>query len=256
MLILLSNDDGLYAPGIQAMRQALEGATGVEVVLCAPDRERSASGHSITVSQPLFADRIDIPGSQSVCWAVSGTPADAVKLGVEKLLPRRPDLLVSGINRGANLGTDVIYSGTVSAAVEGSILGIPSIAVSLCTLRDPDFSYAAEFARGLALQVAREGLPQGTILNVNVPKGTREQIKGVAITRQGIRMYDGEFMEYTDPRGRTFWWLGGNPLADQPNPPDSDVKAVDAGMVSVTPLQLNLTDATQLERLRSWQLSQ
>jgi len=250
-LVLLTNDDGIFAPGISALRQRMEQVEGTEVWSVAPDRERSASGHAITMYRPLFPIPVEIPGAKSPCYSVTGTPADSAKLAIEALLPRRPDLVISGINKGANLGTDLFYSGTVAAALEGPILGIPAIAISLNSFTSTDYSVAADFAVQLAKKVLAEGLPKGTLLNVNVPPLPRDQIKGVRITRMGERLYKDQWDRRVDPRGRTYYWLAGQ-LMEIDNPEDSDVVATEQGYISVTPVQLDLTRHDQLERLRGW----
>lgn len=252
-LILLTNDDGITAPGINALRVVLEQIQGLEVWSVAPDRERSASGHAITFYRPLFPLQVEIPGAKSPCYSVTGTPADAAKLAIEAILPRTPDLVISGVNLGANLGTDLFYSGTVAAALEGPILGIPAIAASLDSFKDADFSAAAQFTAELAVKVLAEGLPAGTLLNVNVPARPREQIDGVRITKMGRRLYRDQWDRREDPRGRTYYWLAGK-LADLDNDPDSDVVAVNEGYISVTPIQLDLTRYDQTDRIAGWKL--
>ncbi|HEY8347750.1 MAG TPA: 5'/3'-nucleotidase SurE [Symbiobacteriaceae bacterium] len=252
-LILLTNDDGILAPGLHALRQELEKIDGLEVWCVAPDRERSASGHAITMYRPLFPLEAQIPGAKSPCYSVTGTPADSAKLAIEALLPRRPDLVISGINHGANLGTDLFYSGTVAAALEGPILGIPAIACSLDVRFGTDYGPAARFTVRLALKVLEEGLPEGTLLNVNVPGCSREQLKGVRITRMGRRRYKDQWDRRVDPRGRVYYWLAGE-VMELDNGPDTDVAAVEAGYISVTPMQLDLTRLDQLNRLRDWNL--
>lgn len=252
-LILLTNDDGIFAPGINAIREELERIGGHELWAVAPDRERSASGHAITMYRPLFSLRADIPGAKSPCYSVTGTPADSAKLAIEALLPRRPDLVISGINRGANLGTDMFYSGTVAAALEGPILGIPAIASSLDSWTSPDYSVAARFTAQLALKVLADGIPPGTLLNVNVPAVAESAIKGTRVTKMGRRLYRDQWDKRVDPRGRTYYWLAGE-LMELDNDADSDVAAVEAGYISVTPVQLDLTRYDQMERLKGWNL--
>jgi 5'-nucleotidase len=252
-LILLTNDDGILAPGINAIREELERIGGHEIWAVAPDRERSASGHAITMYRPLFPVKADIPGAKSPCYSVTGTPADSAKLAIEALLPRRPDLVISGINRGANLGTDLFYSGTVAAALEGPILGIPAIAASLDSWDSKDYSEAARFTAELALKVLAEGLPAGTLLNVNLPARPRDQLKGVRITRLGRRLYKDQWDKRTDPRGKTYYWLAGE-LMELDNGEDTDVVAVEQGYISVTPIHLDLTRYDQMRRLASWNL--
>lgn len=252
-LILLTNDDGIFAPGLNAMRAELERLPGVEVWAVAPDRERSASGHAITMYRPLFPVAVQIPGATCPCYSVTGTPADSAKLAIEELLPRRPDLVISGINRGSNLGTDLFYSGTVAAALEGPILGIPAIAASLDSWTSQDFSLAARFVGQLALRVLSEGMPKGSLLNVNVPGIPADEVKGVRTTKMGRRLYRDQWDQRTDPRGRTYYWLAGE-LMELDNDPDSDVSAVEAGYISVTPVHLDLTQYDQMERLIGWNL--
>lgn len=252
-LILITNDDGIHAPGINAIRAALEQVAGLDIWAVAPDRERSASGHAITMYRPLFPLKAEIPGATSPCYSVTGTPADAAKLAIEALLPRRPDLVISGINRGSNLGTDIFYSGTVAAALEGPILGIPAIAASLDSFVSDDYTRAAEFTASLALKVLQEGLPPGTLLNVNIPGRPGVAISGVRITKMGRRLYRDQWDRRVDPRGRTYYWLAGE-LMDLQNDGDSDVAAVEAGYISVTPVQLDLTRYDQVGRLESWNL--
>jgi 5'-nucleotidase len=252
-LVLLTNDDGIFARGINALRERMEQIEGLEVWAVAPDRERSASGHAITMYRPLFPIKVDIPGAKSPCYSVTGTPADSAKLAIEELLPRRPDLVISGINRGANLGTDLFYSGTVAAALEGPILGIPAIACSLDSWESQDYALAADFTASLALKVLKEGMPEGTLLNVNVPALPREQIKGVRITKMGRRLYRDQWDRRQDPRGRTYYWLAGQ-LMELENADDSDVAATEQGYISVTPVQLDLTRYDQIARLNLWNL--
>ncbi|HYF91967.1 MAG TPA: 5'/3'-nucleotidase SurE [Symbiobacteriaceae bacterium] len=253
-LILLTNDDGIFAPGINAIREELERTCDHEIWAVAPDRERSASGHAITMYRPLFPVKAEIPGAKSPCYSVTGTPADSAKLAIEALLPRRPDLVISGINRGANLGTDIFYSGTVAAALEGPILGIPAIASSLDSWESKDYSAAARFTAQLALKVLADGLPEGTLLNVNVPGWPTRPINGVRITRMGQRLYKDQWDKRTDPRGKTYYWLAGE-LMELDNGPDTDVAAVEAGYISVTPVQLDLTRYDQMNRLSGWNLT-
>lgn len=198
-LILLTNDDGIFAPGINAIRAEMEKIEGLEVWAVAPDRERSASGHAITMYRPLFPLNADIPGATAPCYSVTGTPADAAKLAIDELLPRRPDLVISGINRGPNLGTDLFYSGTVAAAREGPIVGIPAIAASLDSWTSLDYGAAARFTAQLALQVLKEGIPPGTMLNVNVPGLPEADMQGVRITTMGRRLYRDQWDKRQDP---------------------------------------------------------
>jgi 5'-nucleotidase len=246
--ILLSNDDGVNAPGLTALRREM--ATLGRAIVVAPDREMSAASHSLTVHVPLRANRV----ADDVI-RVEGTPTDCVLLAVQHLLPECPDLVVSGINRGPNLGNDVTYSGTVAAAMEGTLLGIPSIAVSLDRSEEGkyDYAFAAAVAREIAVLVLERGLPAGTLLNVNVPNRPREEIKGIATARLGKQIYEESIVKKTDPRGRRYYWIGGQ-LSTWKVEPDTDLAIVADGWVSVTPIELDLTDYDALEGLAAWPL--
>ncbi len=246
--ILLTNDDGVNAPGLVALRRAM--ATLGRAVVVAPDREMSAASHSLTVHVPLRANRV----ADDVI-KVEGTPTDCVLLAVQHLLPECPDLVVSGINRGPNLGNDVTYSGTVAAAMEGTLLGIPSIAVSLARPEEAkyDYGFAAAVAREVALLVLEKGLPEGTLLNVNVPNRPREEIKGIATARLGKQIYKDSIVKKTDPRGRRYYWIGGQ-LSTSKVEPDTDLAIVADGWISVTPIELDMTDYETLEALEGWPL--
>jgi len=242
-LILVTNDDGVHAPGIKALAAGLASLGTVHVV--APDREVSACAQSLTLKHPLRAERVD-----ERVHAVDGTPADCVNLALVKLLPRRPDLVVSGINRGANMGEDVFYSGTVGGAREGTFFGVPSIAMSLAVreAKDLDFAPAAAFAARLAGLVLSKGLPERTLLNVNVPPGTPA---GVAVTVQGRREHEGTIFEGLDPRRRTYYWIEEGKdiwLSDEM----SDIHAVRSGLISVSPLQSDTTHHAVVGAFRAW----
>ena len=241
-LVLVTNDDGVHAPGIRALAKALADLGDVHVV--APDREVSACGQSLTLKHPLRAEQIE-----AQVWAVDGTPADCVNLALVKLLPRRPELVVSGINRGANLGEDIFYSGTVGGAREGTFFGVPSIAMSLATRAVPDFTHAAAFAANVAAMVLEKGLPERTLLNVNVPQGVPV---GAAITVQGRREHEGTILEGLDPRRRTYYWIEegrDNWVSDEM----SDIHAVRQGLISITPLQTDTTHHAVLAAFRAWE---
>ena len=249
--ILLTNDDGINAPGISALFESIEPIGDITVV--APDTERSAVGHAITLSDPLRVEKVNKRG-KFFGYAVSGTPADCVKIAVWALLEEKPDIVVSGINLGNNTGISIIYSGTVSAATEGMILEIPSIAISLAAYKKPDFSYAAKFAKKLVNLVLKNGLPVRTLLNVNVPNVPESEIKGVRITRQGKAVYREYFDERKDPWGRSYYWMAGEKVRIKED--DSvDDSALDNNMVSVTPIQFDLTDYSNLELIESWKIS-
>ncbi len=249
MDILLTNDDGIYAEGIQVMRKVLEEKRqGDNIWVVAPDRERSASGHAITIHRPLHVDEVRFEGSRSRAWAVNGTPADCTKIAVEALMSKPPDLVISGINRGPNLGTDVFYSGTVSAAIEGALIGIPSLAVSVAAFEHVSYELSAEFINLLIEQLAEEKLPQNTLLNINVPALEESEIAGVAVTRLGIRKWRDVFDRRIDPRGKVYYWLAGE-ATDTHNEPDSDVVAIKNNMISITPIHLDLTHHGLREKL-------
>jgi len=245
-LILVSNDDGVRAEGILALARAL--APLGRVVVVAPDQERSASSHSITLHRPLRVE-----GLGPDVYTVDGTPTDCVMLAVHGILSRRPDLIISGVNHGPNLGDDVHYSGTVSVAFEGGILGIPSVAVSSMNDGCGNVAAAAEVGAVIARKVLEEGLPEGIVLNVNVPDMALDEMRGISFTRQGKRHYGGVIVEKTDPRGKKYYWIGGDQSGFD-DMHDSDCTAVREGFVSVTPLRVNITDGTQLERLSRWKI--
>jgi 5'-nucleotidase len=243
-LILLSNDDGIGAPGMVALAEGLADLGDICVV--APDRNRSAQSHAITLDHPLRAEEIR-PG----WWSVDGTPADCMYLALLSLAPRKPDLAVSGINEGYNLGSDFFYSGTVAAAVEASIRGVPAFAISLERSANPAWKTAGRFAHALGHAILAEGLPRGTLLNVNVPSSG--ELQGYRWTRLGQRLYRDQVETRVDPRGRRYFWIGGPPLVSDEGE-DADAPACAAGLVSVTPLDLDLTSRSLLEHLPGWRL--
>ncbi len=243
-LILVTNDDGYDAPGLAELVRAVEGLGALVVV--APDREQSATAHSLTVARPLRVWETS-PGR----YRVDGTPTDCVHLGAFSLTGgRKPDLLLSGINRGLNLGDDVTYSGTVAGALEGTLLRIPSLAVSAATDERGEANYrtAARFARSLAERVLERGLPEGVFLNVNVPD---REPRGVRITRQGTRSYRTAVVERMDPAGRPYYWIAAADTTPS-GEPDGDHRAIEEGFVSVTPLHADMTHAPSLAALASW----
>jgi 5'-nucleotidase len=249
--ILVTNDDGITAPGLRALCAAMAKLGQVSVV--APDAERSAVGHAITTLTPLRVKEVALDDSL-VGYAVNGTPADSVKLAVGALLEQRPDLVVSGINLGPNTATNVIYSGTVSAATEARILGIPSIAISIGAYKDPIWETAAGFAIRVAEQVLARGLPPKVLLNVNVPNLPAGEVKGVKVTRQGDSAYEERFDTRADPRGAPYYWAAGTyQMSDVEE--GTDALALDRGYVSVSPVSFDLTAYEWLEELSSWPLS-
>ncbi len=243
MVILVSNDDGIQSEGISALEEALRKLG--EVYTVAPDREQNSMSHALTLHRPLRVEEI---GSRR--FAVDGTPTDCVKLALSGLLPVRPNLVVSGINKGPNLGDDIIYSGTVAAAIEGTLLGIPSMAISLVTFRDFVFQAAAEFAVTLASRVLEKGVPPGTLLNVNVPPTPKHEMRGWRLTRQGKRHYSEKIVERVDPRGRKYYWIGGDDLGFSQED-GTDCVVVQEGFISVTPLQVDLTNYRFLQETQA-----
>lgn len=256
MRLLISNDDGISALGVRSLANRLAEA-GHEVSVVCPDQERSATGHGLTLHHPIRAEVVDSIFHPAVkAWACSGTPADCVKLALWALLDHTPDLVLSGINHGSNLGTDVLYSGTVSAAMEGVIEGIPGIAFSLASFSSHEFEPAAKFAQSLVAQLEKQPLPELLLLNVNVPPVKQAAIAGVVLTRQGVRRYVDIFDQRLDPRGKTYYWLSGELLEDVEEPSylaeqaPTDVQAIRENYITVTPLQYNLTSLTGLSSLK------
>jgi 5'-nucleotidase len=259
MRILISNDDGIFAKGIKTLADILAIA-GHEVIVVCPDRERSATGHGLTLHDPIRAEIVTGIFDPAVkAWSCSGTPADCVKLALGALLDRFPDYVLSGINHGANIGTDVLYSGTVSAAMEGMIEGIPSIAFSLTSYTSKSFEVAGEFAKNLIAHLEANPLAEPLLLNVNIPPLSAAEIAGVKITRQGIRRYFDTFQKREDPRGKTYYWLSGEVLTDIEQPDhlhiptdiETDVQAIARNYITITPLQFNLSSPLGVSSLLS-----
>lgn len=242
-LILVTNDDGIQAGGIAALAAAMQPLGDVWVV--APEKAQSAQGHALTLHKPL---RVKEVAAQRL--SVSGTPTDSVFMAVLHLLPRQPDLVVSGINHGPNVGDDVSYSGTASAALEGCIMGLPSIAFSHIDHNAPDFTDGAAYAAELAQEVLNDGLPPRVYLNVNFPKQPAGRVKGVRVTSLGQRWYDDVIVESKDPRGKPYYWIGGSGFRFD-DVPGSDCNALTDGFISVTPISADLTACDQLAALRS-----
>lgn len=233
-VILVTNDDGVHSPGIIALRNAMEQLGNAFTV--APDRERSAAGHSLTLHRPLRAEKIG-----DGVFSINGTPTDCVTVGINKLLPERPHLIVSGINKGANLGDDITYSGTVSAAIEGTMFGIPSLAFSLIADEHYHFDTAARFALRLASYVLEHSLPYDTLLNVNIPNVPYTEVGGIRFTKQGKRVYDNSIQETYNPWGEKHYWIGGGtPYWERGE--DMDMEAVRMNLISITPIHLDLTN--------------
>ncbi|MGB8657233.1 MAG: 5'/3'-nucleotidase SurE [Candidatus Zixiibacteriota bacterium] len=245
MLILLTNDDGINAEGLVTLRKEISKIGQVWVV--APDREQSATSHSLTLEYPIRTNQI---GDRS--YSVSGTPTDAVMLAVRAILKKRPDILVSGINHGPNLGNDVSYSGTVAAAMEGTILGIPSIAVSNVNYSAKHFKSAAEFVRKLTSFVLKNGLPKDSLLNVNVPD-KRPAMKKYKITRLGKRVHNDVVIDKITQRVGEYYWIG-EQTSIWEKEDDTDYAAIQKGYVSITPLHLDMTDYRAMEQIKRWKI--
>jgi 5'-nucleotidase len=244
VLILITNDDGINSDGIHILKEKLSDLA--RVVIIAPDQERSASGHSISLNRPLRVNKIgeDI-------FITDGTPSDCINLGASGFLPKKPDLVIAGINKSPNLGDDVTYSGTVAAAMEGTILGIPSFAISMAEDSNLDFTFAAKFARRVCVFLGERKLPHNTFLNINVPNLPEEEIRGVEITRLGRRVYRNKLVKRVDPRGRFYYWIGGEkPLGVEEE--GTDFKTIAEHKVSITPLHLDMTNYLFAEELKRW----
>lgn len=243
--ILITNDDGIHSPGIKALQQALTPVG--RTIIIAPDRDNSAVSHSLTMNRPLRVTKLE-----QDMYTIDGTPTDCVAVGLKKILPSQPDLLISGINSGGNLGDDISYSGTVSAAIEGTMYGIPSIAISAGGEPPLDFRAAMQVAHCMALKVLNNRLPKNTLLNINVPSS--EHYNSIKVTRQGRRLWEDSIHETLDPRGNTHYWIGGGtPLTDSRE--DTDVYAFSSGNVSITPIQLDLTNHAGISYLKEkWHL--
>ena len=239
--ILITNDDGIHSPGLRSLANSLRKLGKVTIV--SPDREMSSISHAISLHRPL---RIEELGDGY--FKVDGTPADCVYLGAIKILEKKPALVASGINKGPNMGEDVVYSGTVAAALEATILNIPAFSISLASFEEFVFAPAASFAYFLAKKIIEEGLPTATFLNVNIPPG---KIKGVKITSQGRRYYREKVEEQIDPRGRKSYWIGGE-SSNLRRQPGSDIEAINEGNISITPLQLDFTNYGALNSIGCW----
>jgi 5'-nucleotidase len=246
-LILLTNDDGIHAEGLRYLKMAAEKLGQVSVI--APESEQSAVGHSITLYDPIKAREVTRDGI-FFGYGINGTPADSVKLALYSLLNRRPDLVMSGINNGANLGINVLYSGTVSAATEAAILGVPSMAISVARKKDPPYEWVLPHVEEIGRWVLANGLPPGVTLNVNVPALPPERIQGYRVTKQGLAKFREHFERREDPRGNYYYWLSGEPTAEE-NGDGIDVAAVNEGYVSITPLYYDLTAHAHLGDLES-----
>jgi 5'-nucleotidase len=244
MRILITNDDGIQSPGISAVAHALS-AIG-EVWIVAPDRERTAVAHAVTLHKPLRLHRV-----AARTFAVNGTPVDCVNLALLKIMPKPPSVVVSGINQGVNLGDDVMYSGTVSAAMEGTILGVPSVAVSQEGKHVFRFAVGATYAARVVRLVLDQGLPEETLLNVNIPDRPRRAIKGARITCLSRRRFHNPIIEKLDPHGRKYYWIAGERVSWSRSK-EADHEAIEDGFVSITPIRLDSTHHGVLDRFRAW----
>jgi 5'-nucleotidase len=248
--ILITNDDGITAPGIRNLVEAVKGLG--KIVVVAPDKPQSAMGHAITIGQPLRMNKIELfDGVES--WQTSGTPVDCIKLAVNKILPRKPDLIVSGINHGSNASINVIYSGTMSAAMEGALEEIPSIGFSLTDFSiDADFSAARKYVRMIVEHVLRDGIPLGVCLNVNIPNVSADLIRGIKVCRQARANWEEEFDERKDPHGKPYYWLTGV-FRNYDQGEDTDIWALEQNYVTVVPCEVDLTAHHAIEHYKHWE---
>ena len=249
MKILISNDDGIYSGGIRAISEGL--AKEHEIYVVAPDRERSATGHSLTLHRPLRLDEVNHLEGVKGAYSTDGTPSDCIKIAIGAILKELPDVVISGINHGPNMGTDVLYSGTVSAAMEGAIFNIPSIAVSLSHHKPEDFEVAVVFVSKLLKIINKIKFPDRTLLNINIPALPLSEIAGIEITELGIRPYNDYFEKRVDPRGKTYYWLAGEAIEEN-ELPGTDVYAVRNNQISITPVTIHMTNQKMLPELKEW----
>lgn len=248
MIILISNDDGINAKGIRELALRLSSEPEHEVYVVAPDRERSATGHSLTLHKPLRVETVELGGKVKAAWSTTGTPSDGVKLAITQLLPQKPNIVISGVNHGPNLGSEILYSGTVAAAMEGAYLGIPSIAVSQMWGEPRRYDAAAEVIARLLKVFPKAHLAARSLLNVNVPNLQFSEMKGVKLTEVGVREYNDYFEKRVDPRGRAYYWLAGSAI-EEGESEASDAWAVQNGFVSISPVTFNLTDKVAVGKL-------
>lgn len=252
-LILITNDDGITAPGIRALIDAMK--TLGDIVVVAPDSPQSGMGHAITVNSTLFVEKVKVDAGSQLEYSCSGTPADCVKLAVNQILERKPDLCVSGINHGSNSSINVIYSGTMSAAIEAGIEGIPAIGFSLLDYSwNANFEAAKNFVKSIAENVLKEGLPKDVVLNVNIPNVSKKELKGIKICRQARANWVEEFDKRTNPQGRDYYWLTGK-FVNLDHGEDTDEWALKNGYVSVVPVQFDLTAHHSIQTLNTWKFN-
>ena len=250
MKVLVSNDDGILSNGLHALIEALSSNNDVYVV--APDRERSAAGHSLTLHTPLRVEEVDPKYGAKRCWITTGTPGDCVKLAINAILSEdeKPDIVISGINHGPNLGADILYSGTVSCAMEGAMMGYPSIATSLASLRNEfeDFKFASEFIAQFINRISKYNIPPKTILNINIPGLEKEDIAGIAITELGNRIFTDDYEKRVDPRGKVYYWMAGE-LINEPENASTDIAAIRNNKISITPVTYEMTRKNIIQEL-------
>lgn len=252
-MIMLTNDDGINAEGLSTLYTSLEEDGRFDIRVIAPDRERSSVGHAFTTFHPISLKK-EYRHNSFYGHAVGGTPVDCVKLGILKILGRAPDLIISGINRGPNVGEPILCSGTVAAATEGCAFGVPSIAISVNNYIDPDYNYAGKFAKKIAVHVLENGgLPDGTMLNVNVPSIPEDEVKGVKITVQGDAKLIDTYIKRQDPRGKDYYWWDGEYIIREKNK-DFDYNVLQSGFVSITPIHHDRTDHKTLDYFQKWNI--
>ncbi len=250
MKILISNDDGIDSPGIAALAKEMKKIG--EVTVIAPRTEQSAVGHAITMKIPLRITEY-FKNGDFFGYAIDGTPADCLKIGIRNILKTKPDIVLSGINNGSNTAINIIYSGTVSAAREAAIMDLPAIAISQTSHDSKDFSYSAKVAAKLTKLVLEKGLPNGTLLNVNVPNLPENEIAGIMLTKQGKSKWDDVYEERIDPYGKKYYWLTGS-LMETDEKPDSDQFATKKNYVSITPIHFDLTDYPTYDSMQNWKI--
>ena len=249
-LILVTNDDGINAPGIRTLISVVKDIG--DVIVVAPDSPQSGMGHAITINSTLHSSRITPKNSEIIEYSCSGTPADCVKLAINELMPRKPDLCVSGINHGSNSSINVIYSGTMSAAIEAGIEGVPAIGFSLLDYNwNADFSQIREYVIKITKKAIKEGIPKGNALNVNFPKLKKEEIKGIKVCRQANAYWIEKFDKRTNPQGREYYWLTGE-FINKDKGSDSDEWALENGYISIVPIKFDMTDHDNISKLRNW----
>ena len=249
-LILVTNDDGISAPGIRTLISAMNEIG--DVVVVAPDSPQSAMGHAITINSTLHCNSIKIDDGPQIEFSCSGTPADCVKLGINEILDRKPDICVSGINHGSNSSINVIYSGTMSAAVEASVEGVPAIGFSLLDYNwNADFSQIREYVIKITKKALKKGIPKGNALNVNFPNLIKEEIKGIKVCRQANAYWIEKFDKRTNPQGREYYWLTGE-FINKDKGSDSDEWALENGYISIVPIKFDMTDHDNISKLRNW----